>query len=73
MEHLRPARVLSAQNQIQAMIKKIRKPSQSKVKTSAQTTRNMKPNAALINRKPAKKPEVVHEPEDVNIEDIILE
>lgn len=51
------------------MIRKVRKPSQIKTKTSYQTTRIDKPNVVVRkDRKPSKP-----DPDSVNIDEIILE
>ena len=56
------------------MIRKVRKPNQARVKTTAQTTRNLGPSGLIRNKN--KSPEVKEEvPKDelINIDDIILE
>ena len=58
------------------MIKKVRKPGQARVRTSAQTTRNVGPSG-LDRKKKKEAPKVEENPipkdELINIDDIILE
>ena len=53
------------------MVKKIKKPSQAKIKTASQTTRVSRPNVAMNKKAPKQK--VEKGPDAVNIDDIILE
>ena len=58
------------------MIKKVRKPGQARVKTSAQTTRNMSPSGLDRKRKkeaPKVEENKIPKHELINIDDIILE
>jgi len=57
------------------MIKKVRMPSQSKIRTSAQATRSTKPSGMSRKRKPAPKAPEEEMPKDeiINLDDIILE
>lgn len=58
------------------MIKKVRKPNQARVKTTAQTTRNLGPSGLIRNKKKSlevKETTEIPKDELINIDDIILE
>lgn len=53
------------------MIKKIRKPSQDRPKTTANAKRVVRPNPT-VNKLPVKKEDTIKGPDEIHIDDIIL-